>query len=110
VQLPLLGLQGTGGLLDHIIPLLVVLEEGLTAQVLSWGPTIEIPHDLLYRIVISKSKLKLLAASVDLWKRPSGSGQGRGVILLRELVIQLSTAPERVLRVRAYLLLLSISQ
>ena len=111
VQLPLLGLQGSGRLLDHIIPLLVVLEEGLPAQVLRWGPAMEIPHDLLHRIVISKSKLKLLAASVDLRNRPSGSGQGGGVIILwRELVIQLSTAPERVLRVRAYLLLLSISQ
>jgi len=38
VQLPLLGLQGSGRLLDHIIPLLVVLEEGLATQVLRWGP------------------------------------------------------------------------
>ena len=97
VELPLLGLQRSGCLLNHIIPLLVVLEEGLAAQVLRWGPAMEVPHDLLNRIVISKYKLKLLVASVDLRKRPSGSGQGGGVILWRELAIKLSTTPERVL-------------
>ena len=70
----------------------------------------EVPHDLLNRIIIVKSKLKLLAPRVDLRKRPSGGCHGGGVILCRELVIQLPTTPERVLRVRAYLLLLSIGQ
>jgi hypothetical protein len=70
----------------------------------------KVPHDLLNRIIIVKSKLKLLAPSVDLRERASGSGQGGGVILCRKLVIQLSTAPERVLRVRAHLLLLSVGQ
>ena len=111
MQLPLLGLQGICCLLNHIVPLLVVLEKSLATQVLRWGPTMKVTYDLMNRVIIVKPKLNLLAPpSVDLRKRPSSSGHRGGVILSRDLVIQLSTTPEKVLRVRAYLLLLSIGQ
>jgi hypothetical protein len=70
----------------------------------------KVTYDLLNRVIIVKSKLNMLAPSIDLRKRPSSSGHWGGVILCRDLVIQLSTTPERVLRVRAYLLLLSVGQ
>ena len=47
MELPLLGLQRIGCLLNHVIPLLVVLKESLSTQVLRRRPAVEVTHDLL---------------------------------------------------------------